>query len=139
MSFNVKKCVHLTITKKCHPLEYAYSINGDVIPNEKSTEYLGVTITSDLSWTKHIETIKIKASRMLGLIRRNLGPCDTTEKEKAYQSLVRPQLEHASSVWNPFTKTDKTKVESIQRQAARFTLRNYQRTSSVTTMLETLN
>ena len=138
MSFNVKKCVHLTITKKPHPLEYVYSIDGDVIPNEKSTKYLGVTITSDLSWTKLIETIKTKASRTLGLIRRNLGPCDTTVKEKAYQSLVRPQLEYASSVWNPFTKTDKTKVESIQKQAARFTLSNYQRTSSVNTMLETL-
>ena len=139
MSFNVKKCAHLTISKKRHPLEYAYSIDGDIIPNEKSTKYLGVTITSDLSWTKHIESIKAKASRTLGLIRRNLGPCDTTVKEKAYQSLVRPQLEYASSVWNPYTKTDKIKVESIQRQAARFTVGDYQRTSSVTTMLETLN
>ena len=139
MSFNVKKCVHLTISNKRQPLTYVYTIDGDAIPHERSTKYLGVTISSDLSWTTHIEGIRAKASRTLGLIRRNLGPCAASVKEKAYQSLVRPQLEYASSVWNPYTKNDKTKVESIQRQAARFTVGDYRRTSSVTAMLDTLH
>jgi hypothetical protein len=138
MSFNIKKCVHLTISNKRKPLEHAYTVDGETIPKENSIKYLGVTITSNLSWTKHIESIRAKASRTLGLIRRNLGPCDVTVKERAYQSLVRPQLEYASTVWNPFTKNDKSKVESVQRQAARFAVGDYRRTSSVTTMLNTL-
>ena len=138
MSFNVKKCVHVTITKKLKALHYNYSVGDEVIPKEQSTKYLGVTITSDLSWSKHIVNIKNKASRTLGLIRRNLGPCDPSVKEKAYQSLVRPQVEYAASVWSPYTERDITKLESVQRQAARFTLGDYKQTSSVTDMINKL-
>ena len=103
MSFNVKKCVHVTITKKLTPLPYSYTVGGETIPKEQATKYLGVTITSDLSWSKHISNIRAKASRTLGLIRRNFGPCDRTVKEKAYQCLVRPQIDYAASVWSPYT------------------------------------
>ncbi len=138
MNFNVKKCVHVTITKKLKPLVYNYTIGSEAIPKEQSTKYLGVTITADLSWSKHIETIRAKAARTLGLIRRNLGPCDPSVKEKAYQCLVRPQLEYGSCVWNPFTKRDKHMVEGVQRQAARFTKGDYKRTSSVSEMISSL-
>ena len=53
-------------------------------------------------------------------------------------SLVRPGLEYASTVWNPYTKTLKNKLEMVQRRAARFVLYRYRRTSSDGTMLENL-
>ncbi|XP_072037653.1 uncharacterized protein [Amphiura filiformis] len=111
----------------------------DTIPKELSTKYLGVTISSDLTWSKHIANIRAKASRTLGLIRRNLGPCDRTVKEKAYQCLVRPQVEYAAAVWNPYTQRDKSMLESVQRQAACFTMGDYSRSSSVTAMINTLH
>jgi hypothetical protein len=36
MSFNVNKCVHITITKKLKPLEYNYTVGLDTIPKEQS-------------------------------------------------------------------------------------------------------
>ena len=125
MSSNVKKCIHVTITKKLTPLPYSYTVGGETILKEQATKYLGVTITSDLSWSKHISNIRAKASRTLGLIRRYFGPCDRTVKEKAYQCLVRPQIDYTASVWSPYTHRDKSMLESVQRQAARFTLGDY--------------
>ena len=53
-------------------------------------------------------------------------------------SIVYPQLEYASTVWDPVTKSNIAKVESVQRHAARFCFNDYPPTSSVTSMLQEL-
>ena len=106
ISFNVNKCVHVTITKKLTPLPYSYTLGGETIPKKQATKYFGITITSDLSWSKHISNIRAKASRTIGLLRRNFGPCHPSVKEKAYYCLMRPQIDYAASVWSPCTQRD---------------------------------
>ena len=139
MSFNVLKCCHLTITKKTKSkITTAYGVNNQEIPKVKSCKYLGLTITNDLSWNEHTANTRNKAARTLGVIRRNLGPCSQEVKAKAYEALVRPQLEYATAAWNPHTNRNAKSLEGIQRQAARFVKRDYKLDSSVTTMVNQL-
>ena len=42
-----------------------------------------------------------------------------------HRTLVRPTLEYASAVWDPFRTTDINRLEQVQRTAARFVHRNY--------------
>lgn len=86
----------------------------------------------------HITNATLKANRMLGLIKRNLRHCHPRLKEKAYFSLVRPHLEYSSTVWNPHHQTTINQIEAIQKRAARFVKNSYQRTESVTAMLQDL-
>ncbi|KAI8518876.1 hypothetical protein Bbelb_021330 [Branchiostoma belcheri] len=53
-------------------------------------------------------------------------------------ALVRPSLEYGCSVWDPHNKDQVSRVEMVQRRAARFVCSDYRRTSSVTTMLQNL-
>ena len=50
---------------------------------------------------------------------------DQPTKEIAYRTTVRSHLEYASTAWNPYTARNIDKIESVQRQAARLILRNY--------------
>jgi len=57
------------------------------LQNVDSYPYLGVTVSSDLRWEKHINTIAAKATRTLNCVRRNVYYCDPDAKALAYLSL----------------------------------------------------
>ena len=85
-------------------------------------------------------TITGRANKLLGLLRRNLSTCHRRVKEAAYLGLVRPLLEYASQIWDPYTDNLSNKIEKTQRRAARFVTSNYQNyeLGSITTLLKDL-
>ena len=105
-----------------------------------SSKYLSVKIRDDLYWRAHIIQTAAKGSRSIGFLRRNLSGCQKEAKAQAYTTQVRPVLEYASSVWDPFTIQQIHQFEMVKHQAARFVQGDYHiRTPNcVTRMLEDL-
>ena len=88
---------------------------------------------------KHITEITTTSSKVLGMVKRTLGPCKPEVKDTAYNMLVRPKLEYASPIWNPHTSSQINRLERIQHYAARFVANDHRRTTSPTTLVQTLN
>ena len=82
MDFNAEKCFVLNITRKRNPSKNKYSLKGQVLQTVKTTTYLGVEISDDLSWSPHISKITKKANRSLGFLRRNLVTNNSQVKTK---------------------------------------------------------
>ena len=57
-------------------------------------------------------------SRTLKFIKCNLSKCSSQVKESAYLTMVRPQLEYASDVWDPHYVGDIMELEKVQWRAA---------------------
>jgi len=138
MSFHPDKCQALHITRKRVPQTMNYKLHGHTLVSTKEAKYLGVTITYNLTWCTHIANITNKASRTLGFLRRNIKVGSKKIKNLAYVTLVRPLLEFASPVWDPYTAKDIAKLEAVQRRAARWVSNRYRRSSSVSEMLHDL-
>ena len=126
MSFNAGKCSVIRITPKSRKAkETNYTLHGQTLAVEESSKYLGVTLTNDLSWNKHVENVAAKGNRTLGFIKRNLRECTKPVKAASYTTLTRPVLEYASTVWDPTTQSNIQTLEQIQRRAARFVMNDY--------------
>ena len=111
MKFHPKKCSVLRITRKTKPLENQYQLHGHILETETNSKYLGVTINNKLCWNNHINNMCQKANNSLSFLRRNLQISQTHIKANAYTTLIRPQLEYAAAVWDPFTKEKRNQIE----------------------------
>ncbi|KAJ8045354.1 hypothetical protein HOLleu_08350 [Holothuria leucospilota] len=138
MSFNASKCFTLRVTHKKVPITNNYMMGDTVLEEVKHHPYLGVELSNDLKWSTHISQITTKANKMLGLLKRNIYYCSKSTRSIAYKSLVRPKLEYCSAICDPKHKLDRDKLEEIQNRAARFTVRDYSRDSSITKILADL-
>ena len=56
---------------------------------------------------------------MIFLIKHTFKFMDTEIFNLLYKSLVRPQVEYASSVWSPILMTDINNLEKVQRRATK--------------------
>ena len=102
------------------------------IKQVSSAKYLGITISEKLQWAEHISNITKKASATLGFLHRTLNKCPSFIEIFCYKSLIIRTLEYPCTVWDPYTHKDISKIDKIQRQAARFAKNNYSWSTSVT-------
>ena len=125
MELNHTKCKALRISRKKTPFQTNYSINGHTIEQVTTMKDLGVIMSKDLSWSRHIESIVSQANKTLGLIKRTCKDVKNVQTRRTlYCALVRSKLEYASNVWSPYTIKHKLLIENVQRRATRFIL-NY--------------
>ncbi|XP_069128420.1 uncharacterized protein [Argopecten irradians] len=64
-------------------------------------------------------TIVSKANRLIGLIFKSFTYIDTTMFLNLYKSLIRPNIEYASCIWNPMLLKDKIVIDNVKRRATK--------------------
>ena len=126
LTINVEKTKCMTISRLRSTIPLQVEVNGHQIEEVITFKYLGVWISSDLSWTKHIEITCSKARRVLGYMYRTFAPyCEPDTIISLYKSQVLPILDYASVVWEPHLKKDKLLLEAVQLQATRMASRQW--------------
>ena len=138
IKFNPSKCTILSVSHSRIPLTEFYSLCGVVLSQASVVKYLGVSLSCDMEWAKHIQQVTSSCSSTIRLLHRNLSGCPVQLRERVYISLIKYRLDYASAIWDPHLKKHINCLEAIQRRAARFTTQDFGRTSSVSRMLEDL-
>ena len=101
------KCVVLHFHRKNEPLLNYYYLTGTKLKDVQSIKDLGVTFTSNLTFSNHIELISSKAMRKLGWIKRLTRSFSDTEALKIlFNTYIKPILTFSSPIWSPYTGSD---------------------------------
>ena len=83
------------------------------------SSYLCAQIDSNLNRDKHINTIKNKANRALGLIKYSKKYFPSDALNKMYRGIVEPHLSYCCSVWGCCSESKIDVLQKIQNRAAR--------------------
>ena len=102
------------------------TINDLAIERVDHFKYLGVWLSHNLTWNKHIEEICKNASKQIGMIYRRFYQNSSKETLlQLYVSLIRPCLEYAAPVWDPSLQILTQAVEKVQEFAMKICLKNW--------------
>ena len=99
-------------------LQHFYNLGNEILQEVSDAKYLGIQIDNKLNWNKHISTVAARGQSKLALLNRNLKGCPKKLRDTAYISLIRPALEYNCSVWHPHKKSNKDKIEKVQRRSS---------------------
>ena len=138
MEFNPSKCQVVQVTGSRKPINCTYRLLAMFlrqlpVPNTWGMMSLVVSPTNS-----HIDRITSNANKTLGFLKCNIKTKMPRIRETAYNTLVRPQLEYASPVWDPHTKDKVNQTEIVQHRTARWLCSNYDWKASVTEMVNNL-
>ena len=120
------KCKYMVLSRKRSPMLPVAQLTILDIPLDRVSEfkYLGVWLTDNLSWSKHIQSITKKAMKLVSVVYRKFYRHSSTETlKKLYISLIRPHLEYASPVWDPHCVSQIGVLEKVQKFSLRMCLK----------------
>ena len=120
LKFNPVKCklMHLrhNMDRKYHITQDGQKWNVEPVQHEKD---LGVLTSCDLSTSYQCTEAASKASRVLGMVRRQFKVLDKESFLIIYKGFIRPHLEYAIQAWSPYLRRDIDCLEKVQRRATK--------------------
>ena len=81
-------------------------------------KHLGIYLSTNNKWTKHIDSIIMSASKQVSYLRKLKYKLSKDTLNKLYCTYIRPLLEYGSEVWDGCSY-DTNRLEQIQLNAAR--------------------
>ena len=91
MELNINECSVLSITLKRNSIFHDHTILGATLSRVTNHDYLGLTISSDLNWLRHVKNSN-KASRTLCLLKTTFPPAHKTLNLLPTKCLFAPNL-----------------------------------------------
>ena len=86
-------------SKLCKLNSLSVSILDNQLDSVRSFKYLGVVLSSNFTWTEHVEHVTSKVNQRLGLLHRIKHLLPYNARLLYYNSLVLPIFDYADLVW----------------------------------------
>ena len=128
LTLNPAKCRYLIASRKRQSIlpPGGLLLDNCALEQVHSYRYLGVLVTSTLTWKEHIKQICTKARKLVGMLYRKFSTwADTDTLRCLYLTCIRPHLEYACQLWDPYTTEGIHSLESVQKFACKVCLKQW--------------
>ena len=131
LSLNVKKTkwIVFSLRKKCLPSQSVF-IKGEVIERVNDIKFLGVFIDSKMSWSCHIQHIRKKISKGIGILYKAKRLLTQETLITLYNSFIYPYIVYCIEVWGSTCKKNLLSLLKLQKCAIRLITSSPRRTES---------
>ena len=120
VTFNPLKTETLLISRKLtKPYHPPLHMDNQIIAEVDTHKHLGIYLSNDCTWHKHIDYVKDKAWARINIMRKLKFELDRKSLETIYLTFIRPILEYGDIVWDNCTLYEKQELDKIQTEAAR--------------------
>ena len=117
MKFNSDKfeCLRYWANEAAAPLHQYLAPDQQEIKVKSDLRDLGVQLSSDLSFSVHVENTVTSASKLVGWGLRTFAGRGRSIMLTILKSFIQPKLDYCSQLWSPADQTSINKLEAVQR------------------------
>ena len=119
LSLNEKKTKFMVFGGVPADFQIKLYINGTEIERVYESKFLGVIIDHKLSWKPHIQYIKGKLAKSVGILYKTRELLNKKCLHLLYFSLVVPYMSYCVEVWGNVYKTNIDPIIKLQKKAIR--------------------
>ena len=116
LALNLKKTKYMLFSRKRGLEDFEVMINRTKIERKTESRFLGVIVDEKLNWSKHIQTLKSKMSKYIGIMGKLKFQIPTKARLFIYNSLVQSHLNFCSSIWGFAAKSNIEKLFTVQKR-----------------------
>ena len=117
--FNPPKTEVMLISYVFNDNNFELIMDGRILKIVETHKHLGVHLSSNNKWSKHINSIIELTSKQISYLRKIKYQFSKQTLNTLYCTYIPPLLEYASEVWDGSTQADANRLEQVQLNAAR--------------------
>lgn len=110
--------------------EVTINVDGIRVPVKETVKYLGVTLTNNMKFIRHVDETLARANRALGAMRPiiyKISGLPIDIKMLCYRQLIRPIVRYAAPVWTLISANQMNRIGIFERKCLRYCVNSRRR------------
>ena len=95
------------------------TISNFLIEQKSEARFLGVIVDENLTWSRHVKTVRSKMARYLGLMYKLKSQLPVKVRIQIYHSFVQSHINYCSLVWGFSAKSNIESLFTAQKKGIR--------------------
>ena len=122
LSLNVDKTHFMVFspTKMKSSYDVQLSIENKAIEKVTHTKFLGVILDEKLNWKPHVQYVKTKLSKSIGIMNKARQLLNKESLLSLYYAFIYPYIMYCVIIWGGSNKTTLDPIIKVQKRAVRF-------------------